>query len=294
MLFGLLLAVFQFAVVGDRTGETVPGVWERVWQQIGQEKPDFVVTVGDTIQGGQDATAQAEWKVLRPTWSRLHLPVYFTPGNHDIWSATSRRVYEQQSGRPSFYSFNYQNAHFTILDNSESVQLSAGQLRFLEADLQANQARTPKFVFFHQPFWLIPLMLRSDLSFHQLMRKYGVNFVLSGHVHQYRTLQRDGVVYLLAGSSGGHLRGHDPARDFAQGWFFMHLLMKVDGTQVHATVQEATEPFGRGRRFLAEPAQAALFGQHSDIAATGAQHQIFSPALIFPRVLDCSGEAVTV
>jgi 3',5'-cyclic AMP phosphodiesterase CpdA len=252
MFFGLFLAVFQFAVVGDRTGETVSGVWERVWQQIAQEKPDFVVTVGDTIQGGKDSTAQAEWLAVRPTWARWQLPVYFAPGNHDIWSERSRKIYEQQTGRPSFYSFNYQNAHFTILDNSESLELTAGQLKFLEADLQANRARAPKFVFFHQPFWLIPIMLgNSDLPFHQMMRKYGVNYVVSGHVHQYLRKEQDGIVYLLAGSSGGHLRGHDPAKGFAQGWFFSHLLIKVDGTKIEAMVQEATEPFGRGRRFVA-------------------------------------------
>src|ERR1035438_8594580 len=121
---------FQFAIVGDRTGETVPGVWERVWQQIAEERPNFVVTVGDTIQGGSDSAAQAEWIAVRPTWMRLHLPVYFTPGNHDIWSEKSRAIYEKQTGRASSYSFDYQNAHFTILDNSESMQLSRGQMQF--------------------------------------------------------------------------------------------------------------------------------------------------------------------
>ena len=243
---------FQFAVAGDRTGETVAGVWVRVWQQIASEKPDFVVTVGDTIQGGSDATAAAEWQAVAPTWSRWHIPVYFAPGNHDIWSETSRRIYEKQTGRPSFYSFDYQNAHFTILDNSESMQLSARQMEFLEADLKAHRLQSPKFVFFHQPFWLIPLMLgNTDLSFHRMMRKFGVSYVVSGHVHQYLRLERDGVVYLMAGSSGGHLRGHDPAKSFDQGWFFMYLLMKVRGANVEAIVQEAAEPFGRGRRFVA-------------------------------------------
>jgi predicted phosphodiesterase len=243
---------FTFAIAGDRTGETVAGVWQSVWQQIGHEKPDFVLTVGDTIQGGNDATAQAEWIALRPTWSRWQIPVYFTPGNHDIWSEKSRRIYEKQTGRPSFYSFDYQDAHFTILDNSESMQLRQSQLDFLEADLKANRSRALKFVIFHQPFWLIAMMLgNTDVPFHQMMRKYGVTYVISGHVHQYLRMERDGIVYMLAGSSGGHLRGHDPVKGFDQGWFFMHLSMKVQGTSVQATVQEAGEPFGRGRSFTA-------------------------------------------
>jgi predicted phosphodiesterase len=234
---------FTFAIAGDRTGETVAGVWTRVWQQIAAEKPNFVVTVGDTIQGGNDATAEAEWIAVRPSWARWHIPVYFTPGNHDIWSAASRRIYEKQTGRRSFYSFDYQDAHFTILDNSEAMPLSPSQMAFLEADLKANRARAPKFVFFHQPFWLIPLMLGDTNSpFQKMMRKYGVSYVVSGHVHQYLRMEREGIVYLMAPSSGGHLRGHDPAKASAQGWFFGYLLVKVEGTTVEAAVREAHAP----------------------------------------------------
>ena len=42
---------FQFTIVGDRTGEAQPGVYEQVWQEVAKEKPKFVLSVGDTIQG---------------------------------------------------------------------------------------------------------------------------------------------------------------------------------------------------------------------------------------------------
>ena len=46
---------FQFVVLGDRTGEAQPGVYERVWREASAEQPAFVVSVGDTIEGFHDA-----------------------------------------------------------------------------------------------------------------------------------------------------------------------------------------------------------------------------------------------
>ena len=229
---------FRFCILGDRTGDAQPGVYQRVWSDIDMQHPDFVINVGDTIQGYNDATAASEWRALRPLWDRYRYPLYFTPGNHDIWSAASRVIYEQQTKRPAFYGFNYQNAHFTVLDNSEtadlSLNLSDQQMQFLASDLAENQARDPKFVFFHKPFWLIPVKFQSSrFPFHQLAKKYGVRYVVSGHGHQYVRAAEDGIVYLEAPSSGGKLKG----QGFAQGWFFGHVLMKVKGASVDMQVK---------------------------------------------------------
>src|SRR5690242_3532325 len=107
---------FRFSIVGDRTGEAQPGVYERVWREVNQFHPDFVINVGDVIEGGNDATADQEWRTVREVWRDYSYPLYFTPGNHDIWSDTSEKLYEKYSSRPPSYSFNYQDAHFTILD----------------------------------------------------------------------------------------------------------------------------------------------------------------------------------
>jgi 3',5'-cyclic AMP phosphodiesterase CpdA len=239
---------FRFVILGDRTGNANAEVYARIWAEIGRERPDFVITVGDTIQGGNDATAAQEWRALRPTWERYRLPFYFTPGNHDIWSEPSRRVFERETGRPAYYGFDFRNAHFTVLDNSGSLDLSGPQMEFLARDLEQNRRRSPKFVFFHQPFWLIPVKLQSgEFPFHQLARKYGVNYVVSGHGHQFVRLLQDGVVYLEAGSAGGNLKGLEIGQGFAEGWFYSHLIARVEGDRVWVTVKEADPPFGQGR-----------------------------------------------
>jgi Icc protein len=240
---------FRFSILGDRTGDAEPQVYESVWRDVSALHPDFVINVGDTIQGGNDATVEAEWRALRPLWDRSKLPQFFTPGNHDIWSDISRRIYEKETGHPAFYGFNYQDAHFTVLDNSRTESLSGQQMEFLERDLQQNKGRDPKFVLFHKPFWLIPIKFQSSqFPFHQLIQRYGVRYVISGHGHQYVRGVQDGIVYLEAGSSGGKLKG----QGFAQGWFFGQIFAHVTAANVEMTVKEVGQPQGQGRSFPAE------------------------------------------
>jgi Icc protein len=220
---------FRFCILGDRTGDAQPGIYERVWRDVDAQHPDFVINVGDTIQGGNDATAEAAWDALKPLWVNNKFPFYFTPGNHDIWSPASRKIYEKETGRPAFYGFDYQAAHFTVLDNSQTEDLSDEQMRFLERDLAEHKDRDPKFVFFHKPFWLIPVKFQSaQFPFHQLVKKYGVRYVVSGHGHQYLRLLDDGITYIEAGSSGGKLKGEGSEK----GWFFGYTLVHVVGAKV--------------------------------------------------------------
>jgi predicted phosphodiesterase len=237
---------FRFAILGDRTGNPNQAVYAEIWKEIDSEHPNFVINVGDSIQGGSDSTAESEWRDLRRLWARYPYPLYLTPGNHDIWSDASRRIFEKESGHAPTYSFTYQNAHFTILDNSGSLSLSDSQMQFLTQDLERNKSRIPKFIVFHQPFWLIPLKFQSgDFPFHQLARKYSVSLIVSGHGHQYVSIMRDGVGYVEIGSSGGKLKGEG----FERGWFYQHATVDVNSSRVDLTIKEIEAPFGQGRSF---------------------------------------------
>jgi predicted phosphodiesterase len=249
---------FRFAILGDRTGNAQPGVYEQVWREIDAEHPAFVITVGDTIQGGSDTTAEAQWAALRPLFQRYaRYPLYFTPGNHDIWSAASERIYQRKTGRATHYGFDYHGAHFSVLDNSRSENLDPAELEFLEHDLAAHVGARPKFVFLHQPSWLLPVLVQNPNSpLHQIAKRYGVTHIVSGHVHKFGYFEMDGVVYLLVGSSGGRLRG----AKFEDGWFFHHILATVRGGEVELQVNETKPPLGRGRSFRAPDWKAVSKG----------------------------------
>jgi hypothetical protein len=246
---------FHFSILGDRTGGAQPGIYDRVWREIGLLQPDFVINVGDTIEGGNDRTAASEWSALRPLRERFkQFSWYFVPGNHDIWSEHSRKLYEQETGRPPYCSFDHQNAHFTVLDNSRTEDLSRDQLEFLERDLAAHRTRSPKFVFFHKPYWVLYIKLGSgEFPLHQIARKYGVNYIISGHAHFFMRMERDGITYLGVGSSGASLaRGLNSGLGFENGWFYHHIWVHVKGGKARFTVKELDGTAGRGRIFNAE------------------------------------------
>lgn len=245
---------FRFSIIGDRTGGATPEIYGRVWREVDLMHPDFVINVGDTIEGKSVGRPQEEWEALRPIWEQYnHYPLYFTPGNHDIWSEESQQIYEKQTGRPPYYSFNYQDAHFTVLDNSRTTDLSAEQIKFLADDLKANQDRDPKFVFFHKPFWIAFLKLgSSEFPLHQLAKQYGVDYIISGHGHTFVRMVREGIPYMEVGSSGGTMaRALEMGHSFAQGRFYHHVWGRVKGSKIELTVKELDGPPGQGRMFNA-------------------------------------------
>ncbi len=229
-------AQLRFAILGDRTGGANQAVYEQVWEEIAHEKPAFVINVGDTIEGLHDESAQAEWQALRPLWAKYQaLTKYFTPGNHDVWSPVSERLYTQETKHPPFYSFTFKDqVHITVLDNGRTNTLSNGQLSFLEDDLKRAPAGIPRMVFFHVPFWIVPISFGSGaFELHRIAKEYSVAAVISGHGHQFVKLERDGIQYLEAGSSGASLqRGLSSGQGAAEGWFYGWTLCTIEGALV--------------------------------------------------------------
>jgi Icc protein len=243
---------FQFVILGDRTGETQPGVYERVWQEAVTDNPSFVVGVGDSIQGLNDATAETEWRQFEQILTAYRrFPLFLAPGNHDIWSARSEALFLKHATHPAqaprlaHYSFDYARAHFTILDNSRSDNLSPEELQFLQTDLEAHKDQPVKFIVSHRPSWLVDAMFQNpSFPLHQLAKKYGVKYVIAGHVHQMLDIDLEGVKYLSMTSAGGHLRGTEQYRD---GWFFGYALVGVRGKAVDFHIKELKPPLGQGR-----------------------------------------------
>ena len=239
-------AAFQFALLGDRTGEAQPGVYEEAWREATAQHPAFVLTVGDTIQGGSDRSIDSEWqgvfKILAPF---RKYKLFLTPGNHDVWDNASAKAFIRYAQQPLHYSFNWQQAHFTILNDSESDDLKPEEIAFLESDLAAHRSQRVKFIVSHRPSWLLSTVLRNpEFPLHRIALKYGVKYVIAGHLHQMLRFDLDGVTYLSMASSGGHLRND---KKYEHGWFFQHTVVDVSDSAVSLKIEELEAPFGKGR-----------------------------------------------
>jgi len=198
----------RFAVIGDRTGETQPDIYEKIVARVARLKPEFVMTVGDMVEGPapDSATLEARWLEYDSIVEPLTVPVHFTPGNNDISIEEDVDTWIQHTGNLPYYSFDYEGLHFIVLDNSRWQTIEEypkEQIGWLINDLEYHTDVKRTFVFLHVPFWYRTLADDRPDTLHSVFVKYGVDAVFTGHFHRYFTGEFDGIKYTGVGSSGG-------------------------------------------------------------------------------------------
>lgn len=116
-------APLRFAVIGDNTGVARPGVFDQAMVQISWLKPDFILSVGDLIEGyTQDrARIARQWAAIDRSIAKAGVPFIHTPGNHDIDNEETYAAWIERHGT-GYYAFRYKGALFLILNTEDPVQ----------------------------------------------------------------------------------------------------------------------------------------------------------------------------
>ncbi len=204
---------FTFVILSDRTGGAARGQWAAAVRQVNMLQPDFVMCVGDLINGYTEDVAEItrQWEEIEAMTKKLDAPFFYCPGNHDISNGTMRKIYVERHGvnGKSYYSFNYRGCHFVVLD---SMHWSEEQLGWMAKDLDAAKDARHVFVFYHNPLSGDP---RSSGIWEQLRKHLpaGKATVFNGHTHRLGYSEtEDGILtYVLsktaAPGSGPNLHG---------------------------------------------------------------------------------------
>ncbi|MBE9636297.1 metallophosphoesterase family protein [Salipiger mangrovisoli] len=112
---------FRFIVIGDRTGgANVEGTFGLAVEQVRLLQPEFVINVGDLIEGYSDDPAElnAEWDEVDAMLAKMETPFFRTPGNHDIANSVAQEVWRERFGA-TYYSFVYVDTLFLVLDSED-------------------------------------------------------------------------------------------------------------------------------------------------------------------------------
>lgn len=236
---------FSFAVIGDtRPAEAfgkLPDIFFLAIKKINEIKPDFVMHVGDSIclamsdqnLGGLDS----QWTAFRNAMSGLSMPFHITPGNEDIWSIESQDYYSGLFDGKLYYSFDYKNSHFIILDTEVAGfknDIAPEERAWLENDLKSTRKENI-FVFLHRPVMpvLHPMSMNKNTRQYlkDLFAEYNVKAVFSGHEHLYHKENHNGTAYYITGGGGA------PLHNFLPGGAFYHfLVITVKGESVKVDV----------------------------------------------------------
>lgn len=215
---------FSFAVIGDTHGNR-DGVFSRFLEKLDKDKSlAFVVHVGDLVNYGSDK----EYQTYIATIKKHNLRFYQVQGNHDAYQDGWKRF--QKYFGPSYYSFDYENSHFIILDNAYRAHFTKAQYNWLASDLK-NTRQENIFVFFHRPTIDSTGFYESEIQNNKwaaqkmmnLFNRYRVKYVFCGHIHGFGKAEREGVTYVITGGGGGRL--HLP---YFGGGFFNYVKISVD------------------------------------------------------------------
>lgn len=204
---------FQFAIVTDRTGGHRPGVFQKAVEKLNLLQPEFVLSVGDLIEGySQDPGAWAlEWSEFENSVRNLQMPFFFCPGNHDISNVPMSQEWSRKFGR-SYYHFVYRDCLFLVLNSEDPpvtdkipYQFSEEQRRWAAQVLAENKDVRWTFVFMHKPTWTFENVDHAALGWTAIEdalqgRKYSV---FAGHKHVYARYIRKGMEYYMLATTGG-------------------------------------------------------------------------------------------
>lgn len=214
-----------------------------VWKQTAEpawnanRDADFFINMGDLVDNGQDSYQWNAWfDVVDPMIASI--PVVPLMGNHETytkdWKVRMPEAYTHLFSLPAnglgsyqnqFYSFDYGDVHFIVLDTQTKEledfepELLSAQQEWFKADAAATNKK-----------WKVVLMHKDPLQYAfqnrpepreegfaeegkewmPLFDAYGIDVVLSAHLHTYRDrghirdFQRSaaGPLYIITGVAG--------------------------------------------------------------------------------------------
>ncbi|MBF0290242.1 MAG: metallophosphoesterase [SAR324 cluster bacterium] len=206
-------SLYHFNVFGDsRSGNAIYSSMISVALTAGT--PAFNVHIGDMISTPAEG---GEWQVFKALSKPLLEQGGLFPivGNHDVDDQASldrlTTVFPKITAK-GYYSRVIETC-FCVFLNSEALDtdkrsLGEVQMNWLKEQLVSEAAQQSPFIaiFVHRPPF--PQNHHKDEplanyeEFHQLMIRRGVALIFSGHEHSYTHQVKDGVNYVISGTSG--------------------------------------------------------------------------------------------
>ncbi|MDY3562834.1 metallophosphoesterase [Gemmata sp. JC673] len=203
---------FTFAVVSDRTGGHRDKVFSRAVQQINWLQPQFVMSVGDLIEG-----AKADENGIRDQWDefdsyvkRFEMPFFYVPGNHDLANKMQVSKWGERYGK-RYYHFTYRGALFLCLcaENPQSdgmATIDKEQQEWAAKILAANKDVKWTFVFLHRPLWVNQGGEKNGWAAVEKALAGRKHNVFCGHVHRYQVFDRNGTQFYQLATTGAASR----------------------------------------------------------------------------------------
>ncbi|MFH1161809.1 MAG: metallophosphoesterase [Candidatus Jorgensenbacteria bacterium] len=225
---------FSFAVMGDNKNSFK--IFSKILKDIDNNHYTFAIDVGDLVYDGE----KAKYRIFYNMIKNEQTPFLVAVGNHDIREGGAENYFDIFG--KFYYSFDYGNSLFVVLDDANETRIDAVQMKWLEEQLQRNYQH--KFVFLHVPAFDPRPNTNHSLSdkqnaqeFINLMEKYKVDTVFASHIHAYFDETKNGINYIITGGAGSELMGTDPDH-----YFYHYIKVDVNGDKANKEVIRFPSP----------------------------------------------------
>ncbi len=237
---------FRFIVYGDT--RTYPERHLSVSRAMAKEEQVwFVVLSGDLVSNG-DKWNQWEEQFFTPAQAFLKRTAFWpVRGNHEGSGVLYRQLFDLP-GNELWYSFDYGNLHYVILDSEAGAEEREGMIQWLEGDLAENDADWT-FVSYHKPTYNIgghaSKWGAEDVL--PILEKHEVDVVITGHSHLYERFKPIGpegkkpVIHIVSGGGGAPSYEVRPSSllEGGIGYSGLHYCyFQIDGSTLRMTVKK--------------------------------------------------------
>jgi 3',5'-cyclic AMP phosphodiesterase CpdA len=205
-------SAWSFAVCGDSRDDR-DGIFPQILSAVDNSDMEFLLHTGDMV----NKESPAEWDLYRKATARFRKPLRVVIGNHELQGGGTPEKFAERFGLPgASWSFTHKDAHFAIVDNAKGT-FPDNTLAWLDRDLAAHPKGkggiTTLIVAVHIPpasDGNRPHGTRFDYEERSakllaILKRHGVDAVLSGHEHMQHVENWDGILLLISGGGGAKL-----------------------------------------------------------------------------------------
>lgn len=196
----------QFAIVSDLWGGYRPGVFEDAVSKLELLQPQFVMSVGDLIDGNTYNldNANQQWLTFNNRVKDLSMPFFYVPGNHDIGNPFLEKVWKEKLGNP-YYHFVKNNVLFLCVNTEDGGHggIKNDQISYFKKAINDNPNVRWTFIFMHRPVWFTEGLKQEGYEQIESFLKGKKYTLFSGHHHTYLNTIKNGNKHFVLGSTGG-------------------------------------------------------------------------------------------
>lgn len=182
---------------------------QQALQDVEKNYPEaaFIIVTGDCTEFGFEDELTSYVETVR---ANTKLKVYSASGNHDSrWSDSGKENFRRIVG-PTYLSFDHNGVRFILMDSSmlleQYAHFDGQQLARLEEELKSLPPNHPAIIAMHHPPLSPGKFFDNEYRFAELISRYNVPLVLTGHGHAFQRYTHNGTLFAMGGSTYGSHR----------------------------------------------------------------------------------------